>query len=503
MSLKEEYEKICVQKKKGEYKEQVKLECKTDIPSDDVKRVIAVLPSARIVKSEQKDEITTATGSVNYYICYVDGENKFKKTEVRGEFTAKIKVDGEVVKTTCEAVIDKTETDVSGLTFSVYSFVTVVVTGYSDCGFEALSGGENLIVNSREISYQKGLGTAVSQTPVVEEFEVDYQIKQVLTQQAVVTVSEVQCGVGSIIVDGELHLSAILLQSGEKESIIKEKKVIAFRGEIECEKCSPEMTAICSATVRSFKTDIAVDEQKNVSRITANVVVTLEGEAFTNEKCSIADDVFSTECNLDLVKGEAVTGQATKQCGYTEELNAVIPFEVEGNCVLVSTANEKAEIYSVNHEDNSVVVSGSLIFNQIYQAENGFFSRKCETPFEQKLDGTFNAEHTVRATVVDCKTEIRSATDISVKAEVCFSVVSTEKQPLKFIKEVKDAGAKKGEESSLSVYIPAPDEDLWTLSKHLNTSPEDLLETNKELTFPLTGEERIVVYRQRKKENQV
>ena len=40
-------------------------------------------------------------------------------------------------------------------------------------------------------------------------------------------------------------------------------------------------------------------------------------------------------------------------------------------------------------------------------------------------------------------------------------------------------------------------EDLWGLAKRLGQYPEALLETNPDLQFPLTGKERIVVYRQK------
>lgn len=50
--------------------------------------------------------------------------------------------------------------------------------------------------------------------------------------------------------------------------------------------------------------------------------------------------------------------------------------------------------------------------------------------------------------------------------------------------------------SAISVYIPAEGEDLWTVSKKLNACPEAIMQYNPDLTFPLTGGERILIYRQ-------
>jgi hypothetical protein len=46
-------------------------------------------------------------------------------------------------------------------------------------------------------------------------------------------------------------------------------------------------------------------------------------------------------------------------------------------------------------------------------------------------------------------------------------------------------------------FMPEEGEELWSLSKRLNVCPDQLVATNKELQFPLTGKERIVVYRRK------
>ena len=51
--------------------------------------------------------------------------------------------------------------------------------------------------------------------------------------------------------------------------------------------------------------------------------------------------------------------------------------------------------------------------------------------------------------------------------------------------------------AAISVYIPLEGEGLFSLAKRLNVSPESLVNTNRELNFPLSGKERIVIYRQK------
>ena len=66
---------------------------------------------------------------------------------------------------------------------------------------------------------------------------------------------------------------------------------------------------------------------------------------------------------------------------------------------------------------------------------------------------------------------------------------------LNYSSNVESIGEKQINESAISVYIPMQGEGLWQLSKRLNIPPEKLLETNHDLQFPLSGDERIVIYR--------
>ena len=79
----------------------------------------------------------------------------------------------------------------------------------------------------------------------------------------------------------------------------------------------------------------------------------------------------------------------------------------------------------------------------------------------------------------------------------CRSVYPSKKEACEVISQLKILAEKEIENCAISVYIPTVGEDLWSLAKRLNTCPEALVATNKDLQFPLTGRERIVIYRQK------
>ena len=127
------------------------------------------------------------------------------------------------------------------------------------------------------------------------------------------------------------------------------------------------------------------------------------------------------------------------------------------------------------------------------------FSRKLESPFEAstQIAGVCDYDYTVRALAGMARVRLLSDTQIEISAKLSFTVYPFEKCNVSLIKEVKSLGAKPIEKHAISVYIPCEGEELWSLAKRLNVCPEVLCETNKDLQFPLTGKERILIYRQK------
>ena len=91
--------------------------------------------------------------------------------------------------------------------------------------------------------------------------------------------------------------------------------------------------------------------------------------------------------------------------------------------------------------------------------------------------------------------KIVSGSELDICFDLSFTVYPIDKSEICLIKEIEFTGEKKEEKCAISVYIARENESLWELSKRLNVCPDNLVNSNKELQFPLSGEERIIVYR--------
>lgn len=503
MSFEPVFETVTLSGKKCEVSDRVKAECRTDVSNENVVKIINVSAYSVIKESEVNGDKIKFTGKTYFYVCYEDEGGSPAKYECATEFFGELKADcineDSFIKIRC--VTEKAEADTSGIKLSLSARVAVYATVENEEKFDFINGGENVVADVKSATFKKRVAKVKSVYPVEEEFEVPFVIQDVLSHRAEVTVNSVQCGVGSLIVDGEVLLSAILLQNGDKKDIIKEQRALPFRAELDCDTAMPVCDAVAEVSVKSFKTDISVDEEKAKSYVSASITVNIDGEVFDDEELSVCDDVFSI---TEEVKTERATLSMPKEIGQKTFVvpvrgKADVDAVAEGG-EIVAAFNERAEIVSYTLTENGINVLGTLAATVLYKtAEGRTVSSKAETSFETLLDYPVGNNASVRlcATANNAKCQLVNAAEAEISADVVITVYSESFEQVGYVKNATSCGEKKTCDSAISVYIPMEGETLWSLSKRLNVVPEQLTETNKELQFPLTGKERIVVYRQK------
>lgn len=495
------FQKINVTIPKEKITEQIKVDSKTQVASGEVGGILSVSPFVTTQVLDEIDGKIKYGGKAVFYISFIDADKNIRKCECGSEFQGEMASPCDSCKVSLSSVIEKAEADTTGSFLGVSAVISVVAETVAFEQTDALIGGEELIVKEEEISVLKPLGVRKASYPVEQDFEVDYAVEEVLFHRADAVVTAAQCGVGTIIVDGEVLFASVLLQKNQKQDIIKENKSVPFRFEIECEEAMPGMQAIARVKENSFKTDVAVDDESAKSTITEKANLSFEGEAVLLESITVAQDVFSAEKDLDAESGLLKIVKACELRGYTISVSGkAATGELPASATVLSTCCEKVSVTDFKVVDNGVLVLGVLTVTILLKDGDGrVFSRKAETPFEKLLEAEFNPCTSVSVTAKAVKSTARivSIDEFEVFAELRFTVYPQERTEKKFVKGVKVLGDKKKCDAAISVYIPTEGEDLWSLSKRLGVCPDALVQTNKDLQFPLSGKERIVVYRRK------
>lgn len=499
MPIEPVFEKISAKEKAGEVVRQVKVECRTDVPSNSVEKVLNDNACVSVAVGEIINGKAEFIGKSTFFICYAtqDGIKKCEcGAEIKDAFVSDIIGEGDFIKLSWET--DKLETDLSGLKMTVSAYLTVKGEVFKKNEYSALTGGEGIYCNLTGVKTVKPCGSVQYTHQTEEEFELGFAVAEVLAHRAEACITQVQCGVGTVIADGEIYLTEILLQSGDKKDIIRENRVIPFRAEAECEDAMPQNFATCRAYVKSLKTDVNVDEEKNVSTLTAFIAVELRGEAYIGSEETFATDAFSTENELTLVKSRvAFTADGAPIAKFCK-LSGRASVEDVGASRIIAVANEHAEILSYTRSGNGLNVSGTLAFNAWLLSEEGqVFNRKSEIPFEVALSDVNAESCEVCAALKSATAKLITLSEIEFEAEAVFTVYEKTQYFSEIISAAEIGEEKPIQAAAISVYIPLAGEGLWELAKRLNVCPETLIETNSELQFPLTGKERIVVYRQK------
>ena len=496
------FEDVNLLQRKSNVKERIKVECKTEVPSNGVSKILSVTARAFVTKVETTKTEINYEGRATFFACYLSDENEIKKCECATDFKGSVKADNQE---NCRAVVfaqvEKTEADISGVRLGLTGYL-LVESELTECNrVRALTGGDNLITDGKEVSITRSYGLRETSFAVEEQFDLNYPIVEVLSQRAEAVVTAVQCGVGTIIVDGEVLLSAILLQNREKNDIIRENKILPFRAEIECEDAMPSMNAVAFVSEKSFKTDISVDEQNASSVVNLSVILSLSGETYSSDSLTLALDAFSETEKVELEKQDYSFVKPCDVVSQSKDVSVTVSTDaLPVGTTLIAGMGERVEIVSTDCLDGGLKVDGVVTMNAFFRDADGrVFTRKIEGSFDVMLDCTCDkeCEYFIRAVAHKFRLKLLSNTELEASGEVYFTAYPYEKCCIGVVKGVKSGGEKPLDNHAISVYIPCEGEELWSLAKRLNVCPDKLLASNQDLQFPLSGKERIVVYRQK------
>jgi len=491
--------------KKAECSKTVDVLGKIDIKTETVARVLFVTALPTVGEGEVRDKKIWFSGRVVFYVCYQTLDGEVRKCERATDYTGSFE-DFECETATLKnglslcSKLERSDYTLSDGEFIVKAKITVSSKVYGEEKLSLLAGGEGLITDTKEVSIEKSLGLKKSYYLLEEEFELNFEVKEVLSQSVSTQITAVQCGVGCIIVDGEIFLNALLLQNVEKSDIIRENRTVPFRMEIEYDDAMPQLKAMAFVNEKSLSTDVQVDGETGKSIVKAKVNLCFYGEAFSVDSLTITSDAFNKTEEIETEFAEYFLKTDTEVRLFETEITERIDgFELPAGIRVMAVGGESAEIASYKITNDGIEISGVVegyLFLRDSEGKNS--TQKVSAPFTVTTDFTLSPECNIIADIKikGFQAKILSLSSVEVTAKVVIGIESYKMNSIRYLKDVKSVCEKKLDSSAISVFIPQENEELFSLAKRLNVCPEELLETNKELQFPLTGKERIVIYRQ-------
>lgn len=477
----------------------IKCDAKTEVASETIKKLLNVSVFPTVQKNQVEDGKLKYLVRTVFYVSYVDADDQIKKYECSTEYSGELFLEEQSSRVVIQLFSEKVETDLSGINLKLSALILVKAVSPRQTEIKAFSGGENLMCNNVEKAVKKGFGIKEGVYAVEEQFSLPYVVEEVLFHRAEPIVTAVQCGVGCIIVDGEVRLTAILLQKSEKNDIIKEVKKFPFRVEMEYEDAMPSFTAISKVGLKSFKTDVEVDADGGKSQVSLSAMLTFNSQAYSVDTLSIATDVFCLSHEIQTEKNSVVVCDVDDVRSCQSKTNMVFFCDENPTDVtLKAIAGERVETLNVCVVNNQLSYSGTFNATAYFvNAEQKIFTKKIELPLEFNCDCAISDGCYLEAVALcECVNSSLSTNGIEIDLETTLTIYSVKQKEFNYITGVVLGGEKPQNQNAISVYIPYEGEELWSLAKRLNVAPETLEKTNPDLKFPLDGSERIVIYRQ-------
>ena len=455
---------------------------------DAAGEIAAVYPQICLNACEVSSGRVNYSGRLIITLVYIGEDGKLCRVQKGAEFSHYIDNDSLAPSQRGDCVLScaKYQLKRDGSSYVVAVIVDAKITVYDNAqrNYLATVGGAICKTETGKIYSPVAFS---GESEVDDEFDCAASDVLVPSAQALVLDCSVKAGV--VEASGEIYLSVLAVRDGAPVSL---DRIIPFKCEISCEEALFSQRACCRAEVKSVTVNCKVYEDKGKCGVEFNAVLGLYGRFYEEEEITYIADAFSKEKELSLSFGEENTFVDTEVKVYSERINGACATKakLDYTCAFLAAA-----LPSVEFARTADGIEGSVTSTLIYEQGGEVHSTEVNMPFALNLAGL--SADCKDISVAACGMSLRQRAEGECDGEAVLKITAAdgEKKCVKYITEVAEGGDRALNDCAVSVYVPEAGDGLWETAKRLFESPEAIRLSNPELNFPLTGKERILIYR--------
>ncbi len=437
-----------------------------------------------------------SSGRVNYggrLICTLvlaDGE-KLCRMQKGAEFTHHADGDAVAPAQTCDCALTCERTSVRR---EGSSYVVSVVVG---ARVVLSDGAERSYIASLEGAHVKREeGKLCNVLPFSGESDIEDGFNLVATDVLVPSAQPVVLNcekkTGYVEISGEIYLSLLAVREG---SPVASDRVIPFKAEVPCERAVTPSPAYCRAEIKDMSVGCKVNEERGKCDVELSATLAFYGFFCEEEQATLITDAFSTENALKLTYSEEKTDVCTDVKVYSERVFApcAVKAKLDYTCAFLAAALPQAEFSRT--QDG---VEGSITAVLLYSRNSEIHSTEVSMPFSVKLAGLNAAGFPISVAVCGISIRQRAEGECEGEAQLKICAWDGETRAVRYLSAAEEGEKKKSEDCAVTVHFPAAGDGLWETAKKLGAAPESVEASNPELSYPLTGKERILLFRGKK-----
>ncbi|MDE6189244.1 MAG: DUF3794 domain-containing protein [Clostridia bacterium] len=477
---------------------QIVMQCNFDTSSrGGVSKVCALSGDVQITKSQTMSKQIKTSGRVSIKLVYLDQDGKLNNFDYISDFSEDINDEAVIADMPClvkASVVDMLSS-VSGAEIKVQTVVELVPSVVEINTVEILEDVEDALALREEQEYQKYVCQIDECVEVCDEYSCGVKVDDVLFFDSKAIVSGINDSDGKLTVTGQAEVSLIYTSEG----VVSTKNMnIPFAQELACR--DENLRACISASVKDSRLVIEGADSDNTFKVTLNIA--LNGFVMQASCATAVVDTYSPTNSLDISTDEVSFVASRGEMRFEEHIGGSVSVENSDESIksilsCIVTHNSLSNLVAM---DGAVLAEGVLNTSVIYETEEGV--TKCmqvELPYSLQFDAEKVNEQTIlcgSAIVSECSYKVKRDREVEITANLVISVCLFERVCNKIIKGVEVGEEIQANSNAISVYIPDKGESIWQVAKTLGASIESVKEQNPELGALMSGDERIVIYRE-------
>lgn len=486
---------------------QAVIECRLPVTDEsEITKVLCANAKSFILNTEVVGNDVLFGGNVNFQVIYENAGGETNGLDYTADFKDKFsssQINSNVVPIVVSSVVD-VNTTITGRDIKVVAIVEIIVDAILTFEVNALKqvDGENVFSNTEQLNYSCFAGVLSDKFDIGYDIEIKDNIAKVLEVTCSPYIESVTPYQKFAKVLGGANVDICYVTNGETSMLRTYQTKVAFEQEVALDALEENSCVQSLLTINNSQIKITTNIDTDFAVVNLNLPYNYCGYVFNKKETEVVDDVFSTD-NYLKVKTESFN---TLVCGGNLTLESKVTGNVESDETfmdeVLGTCCNTITVATAYVADSNLIVEGVASTTVLYfnKDSNNTYSTVVEMPFsinEQTNNLTNDYVPIVNISLGEVSAKVRRGRELDVSATLFvyadFYVENTEA----VISEIEVQDEKPENMSVLTIYVVKPNETIWEIAKHLNISPDSLLEQNPNTQLPLVGGEKLIIYRQK------